>query len=183
RRGVEDRQPGIIEMPPQLRLDLVRDDPSRSALQKPAGGQLEGPLDKVFGDFVADQRIEAVSIMERLTGGVFDSFGQQALTPDFEQTAVSKIVDGRVTKHPDGAALSNESAQALTHPVPINEKNDPRAEMVEVAQQVILFTRLIDPGRVQIGPAFHAVTGAAVDIGPAHLKLGEQALEKGEPLR
>ena len=95
---------------------------------------------------------------------------------------MSKIVLGCKAQNPYGAVFTDKGAKALSYFVPVDQKDDPRSEVVEIARTVIAVFRCVDAGRQQIGSAFRAIACARVDLVPDDIEIRKQALKEREPL-
>ena len=81
----------------------------------------------------------------------------------------------------DGLFLADECIQPLAHAVPVDEENDARAQMPQVAFEIRPIGGAVRAGRQKVGSRFKLVARARIWILPRHVESGEEALEELEP--
>ena len=125
----------------------------------------------------ADELVEALPVAQRLPGGIFDGFGERLLAADLDQPAVAVVVVGRPFEHVDGARPAHESAQPLSHMVPVDQEHDARPQMGEEAGEPGLVGSAEAAGRQQVLAGRQPVAAALLGTLPCHIERLERLLK------
>ena len=178
---IEDRKSRVLEIAAQVCLDLIEDDAARAARKQTNRRGAHRVADELDRVALADQVVEPVAVAQALARRIFDRLGKRPLAPDLQQAAVAVVVLGRPGQDGDGFFLADERIEPLAHAVPVDEEDNARSEMAQIALEIGTIAGAVGPCGQEIGAGFEPVARARIRILPGYVEGGKKALEELEP--